>query len=432
MILKNFKTNLIVLMISLLSVFSFVSLVRPGYFPMHDDMQVMRLYQLEKCFADGQIPCRWVPDQGYGYGYPQFNFYSPLPYYVMYVFRLVGFSLLACVKIGFILSLFLSALAMFALGRWLWGNIGGSVSALLYLYAPYRAMDVYNRGAMAEAWAFVFLPLIFLGIGRWVVKKRWQDLALLSFGLMGLFLSHNVTTLITIPFGLAWAVIWLVKEKKWSAVKGLALAGFLGLGLAAFFVLPAFLEKKFVHVETMLMGYFNYLAHFVSVEQLFFSPRWGYGSSVLGPNEQVFLGAGVFHWLFGLMGLGYGWLFYKKDKKSFSHWLAFFLAVSFLVTVTFSHQISSFAWQKLSFLKWLQFPWRFLTLAVFFESMLAGFVFSLVKNRRGRLVTAGLVVGLVMITGAAYFYPLKWIRITDAQKLSGENWEEQQKISIFD
>src|SRR5258706_12575615 len=53
-----------------------------GYFNMHDDLQMMRQLEMEKCFADGQVPCRWVPDMGYGYGFPFFIFYLPLPYYV--------------------------------------------------------------------------------------------------------------------------------------------------------------------------------------------------------------------------------------------------------------------------------------------------------------------------------------------------------------
>ncbi|MDO8658737.1 MAG: hypothetical protein Q7K55_08400, partial [Candidatus Levybacteria bacterium] len=51
------------------------------YFTHHDDVQVIRLYEMDKCFKDQQIPCRWVPDLGGVYGYPLFNYYAPLPYY---------------------------------------------------------------------------------------------------------------------------------------------------------------------------------------------------------------------------------------------------------------------------------------------------------------------------------------------------------------
>ena len=79
--------------------------MRPGFFSMYDDMQVIRLQQMDKCVKDGQIPCRWAPDLGYGYGYPLYQYYAPLPYYVMETFHLLGFSLINSVKIGFILTI---------------------------------------------------------------------------------------------------------------------------------------------------------------------------------------------------------------------------------------------------------------------------------------------------------------------------------------
>ena len=50
-------------------------------FTHHDDVEMIRLYEMDQCFKDHQIPCRWVPDLGGIYGYPLFNYYAPLPYY---------------------------------------------------------------------------------------------------------------------------------------------------------------------------------------------------------------------------------------------------------------------------------------------------------------------------------------------------------------
>src|SRR3989344_391723 len=131
------KTKISFLILLLLFIIpSFKALIRPGYFPMHDDMQAMRLLQMDRCIKDGQIPCRWVPDMGYGYGYPQFNYYPPLPYYIMEVLHLGGLSFLGSVKAGFILSIVFSAFAMFFLVKLLFGDWAGLVSAVFYAYAP--------------------------------------------------------------------------------------------------------------------------------------------------------------------------------------------------------------------------------------------------------------------------------------------------------
>jgi hypothetical protein len=45
----------------------------------------------------------------------------------------------------------------------------------------------------------------------------------------------------------------------------------LGIGLAAFFTLPVLFERQYVHIESMVGGYFDYRQHFVDIKQLFFS-----------------------------------------------------------------------------------------------------------------------------------------------------------------
>src|SRR3989344_7252510 len=156
-----FKKIAILVLLLIVSLPSFISLLKPGYFPMHDDIQAMRLLQMDKCLKDGQLPCRWVPDMGFGYGYPQFNYYAPLPYYIMEIFHLTGVGYLDSVKLGFALSLLVGTLGMYLLASSLWGRVGGVLSAVFYTYAPYKAVDIYVRGAMGEAWALAILPYLF-------------------------------------------------------------------------------------------------------------------------------------------------------------------------------------------------------------------------------------------------------------------------------
>ena len=79
----------IVLALSLPSIFP---LMQKGYFPMHDDTQVARVISMTRAIQDGQFPVRSVKDLGYGFGYPLYNFYGPLPYYVGSFFSLIGYS----------------------------------------------------------------------------------------------------------------------------------------------------------------------------------------------------------------------------------------------------------------------------------------------------------------------------------------------------
>ena len=90
---KSSKGKLFVLIVILIIIFPVIfRLIRPGFYSMYDDMQVIRLQQMDVCVRDGQIPCRWVPDLGLGYGYPLYQYYAPLPYYFMETVHLLGFS----------------------------------------------------------------------------------------------------------------------------------------------------------------------------------------------------------------------------------------------------------------------------------------------------------------------------------------------------
>src|SRR5450830_1316031 len=145
MLVKLFKNRFfwpILLIILIIPTFNF--LLKPGlYWNMHDDMQMVRQLEMEKCFQDGQIPCRWTPDLGYGYGFPLFNFYPPLPYLIGEPVRLLGLSFVSTVKLTALLQIILSAGFMYFLGLELVGPFGALLGALFYTYAPYHAVNVY-------------------------------------------------------------------------------------------------------------------------------------------------------------------------------------------------------------------------------------------------------------------------------------------------
>ncbi len=193
------------ILLFLIAIPSFWYLLGSGYFSMHDDLQISRLYQMDLCFRDGQIPCRWVPDMGYGYGYPLFNYYPPLPYYLGQIFHLLGFSYIYSIKLLFILGLFFSSIFAYLLGRELWGKYGGMATAVFYLYAPYHAVDVYVRGALNEFLGLVLFPAVFWAVFKIVKENKKIFIIALAFFFGLLLLSHNLMAFFITPFLIAWA-----------------------------------------------------------------------------------------------------------------------------------------------------------------------------------------------------------------------------------
>jgi len=146
----------------------------------------------------------------------------------------------------------------------------------------------------------------------------------------------------------------------------------------------------------------------------------------------VSLSTGQVHWAFALLALVLSFVSYKKNKKlSILVWT---LSVLELFVLFMMHQKSSFIWEKLNFLTWLQFPWRFLVDSVFLLSVLSGISINLVSkiNKKLSLALGILAIILVIILHGGFFQPREWLNISDAEKFSGASWEKQLTISIFD
>lgn len=415
----------------------FISLVRPGFFPMQDDLQAFRVHQMYECFKDYQIPCRFVPDAGYQYGYPQFNYYPPSVYYLGATLHLLGFQIIDSVKILFILGYILSALTMYLMLRSLVPIWPALVGSLLYSYIPYKAVEVYVRGALSEFWALVIFPLIFWSIVRLIRSGKLQYLLWLALSTGGLLLTHNLMSMIFLPLALIWGLTWLYLEKRWDLLPKLTLGALLGVGLASFFTLPVVFEGQYVHIESLLGGYFDYRQHFVDLEQLFISNHWGFGSSYLGPGDDLSLSTGQIQALLSMAGLLAVPLVSRKQPKLALVYLGVFFLEMLVLFLT--HQRSSFIWEYVGILSWLQFPWRLLADSIFLLATLSALTVYFIelleiKLRRVKLsvIVGVLAVGLAIYLHLPFFQPKDWLTLTDQEKFSGYLWEKQLTISIFD
>lgn len=443
-------------------------LFQEGYFLMHDDLQMMRQLEMEKCFLDGQIPCRWVPDMGYGFGFPLFNFYPPLPYLIGQGIRLLGFSFVATVKLNFALALIGSGIGMYFLAKEFFGRAGGVLSAIFYIWAPYHSVEIFVRGAMNENWALVWFPFIFLLAYKLIRSNKENTnkyLILLSLAWFGLFTSHNLMVMIFTPLFGVW-ILFLLFLYGYKRLPSLVFSGIFAFALAAFFTLPALLENGYTHVQSQLQGYFEYSAHFVTLNQLFLSRFWGYGGSAWDTfNDEMSFSIGHFHWVISLVivivALFKTFAVFRRgvQKKSLISELrkhpillfTFYILLAGWFAAFMAHGRSTFIYERVSQLQFVQFPWRFLTLVIFTFSFaigviprifarlksvripIIGFVLAIVGSVSQTIVLALLVVALVIFNWH-FFLPFsgKMGPLTDEDKFSGVAWELQQAGGAWD
>ncbi len=395
--------------------FAIRALLVPGFFTMHDDEQIARLYDLHSSFTAGQIPPRWVSHLGFGYGYPLFNFYPPFVYYAGEVFYLLGFSLINATKIVMALGFLLSALFMYLWVRNRYGALAGIVSAILYTYAPYHGVDLYVRGAFAEFFSFVWIPAIFWAMDLAMKKKSYGWAITAGIFLAFLVLTHSLTAFAFLPFYAGYILLLCFENKHdiRQAMYIVFISGVFALGLSAYFWLPSLLEKKYTLVDQILTKELaDYTIHFVYPQQLWSSP-WGYGGSVAGPNDGLSLQVGKIHLLVPIFSLfGIIFLFLKQKKITVSLIILCFFFFSLFMTLTFSQGV----WKALQPLSYIQFPWRFLVFSVTFASFLGGFLISLIRKYLPRNIAYGMciiIAGSAILLIARYFHPAKYLAVTD-------------------
>lgn len=396
---------LVLLLVILLVIPTLVPFFRSDFFYTQDHIFIARIHQMSTALADGHFPVRWAPDLRAGE--PLFNFYAPLPYYLGGIMVLFGVDFITSAKILFILSSTLSAITMYVLCQQLFNRQAAILAAIFYTYAPYRAVDIYVRGALSEAISFIFFPVIFYFALQVSKKISPGNLCLLALSIAGLFLNHNVMTLIFLPFLLLWFGYLIWQERKGALLFYFLGALFLGIGLSSSFLLPALLERQFIQTAHLTSGYFDFRAHFVAIGQLF-SPSWGYGSSVWGLEDGISFQVGLTHWIILFLAC---WTLFLQRKKLFNSGINFrlpiFLSVGFLIALFATHNKSTFLWEMFDSAAFIQFPWRFLAIAIFFISILSGFVAANLP-KRAFIIYLILIFG-VILANFWYFKPQGYV-----------------------
>jgi len=395
------KKHFGIFVVLLLSFWAIKPLLIPGFFPMHDDTQVARVFEMGKMLGEGIFPVRWVPDLGYGYGYPIFNFYAPLAYYIGGVFILLGFDALIATKIMMGLGVLLSGIFMYFLAREFFGKLGGIVAGLFYIYAPYHAIDIYVRGDVAEFWAYAFIPLMLLGLYK-------RSILIGSIGFAGVILSHNLTAMMVTPFLIIVTLLncyIAYKNKNLFTIYHLPFTIFLGLTISAFYWFPALLEMKYTNVLSQIGGGADFRDHFVCIQQLWDS-TWGFGGSAAGCVDGLSFKIGKLHIIGSLIALVL--VFITTRNKNYNNYKYYILLAfaGFVISIFFTLEASKFIWEIIPAMDFFQYPWRFLILASFFSSLISGsLVLLLTRFKIKPYVTASVLVFFVLFFNTKLFVP---------------------------
>lgn len=390
-----FKKNFGVLIVIFLGFLPLIPLMFPGLPLTHDGQDhVARIANFYLSLSEGNIIPRWAANLNWGYGHPILMFLYPFPSYMTSAVHFFGFSFVDSLKIVFGLSFVLSGVFMYMWVRNLVGEKAGVVAGVLYMFAPYRFVDLYVRGAIGEHVAFLFVPLVFYAIFKVAQNKKKNNLypILLSISVAGLILSHNAISIMFLPLIILYCIlhIFFSKNRRNLSLYYIIFIS-IGFGLSTFFLVPAFLEGKYT-LRDIVTGNNEYSGRFVSLFD-YINLNWSFGGSD-SLSKQI----GTVQ----LAAVALSLFFLKKTKGIIKFTSVSFLAI-FILALFIMLPESNFIWQTVSTLQKFQFPWRFMTLIVFLTAFLSAIPLALIKNRKVSIALCGIYCLLALLLYFPYY-----------------------------
>lgn len=382
---------------------------------------LVRTYELVANLRAGVFPARWMPDAAYGLGYPFFNFYAALPYYLAAAIHAAGIDLINAIKLTQTLGMFAAALAMWLFARRMLSPWGSALAASAYALAPFHLVNVYVRGdSLSEFWAFVWYPLILWAVNQTVNASErrqtvWAGLAL-ALSLSGLLLTHNVSAVLFAPFIVIYSLALLIRQSRqadqfapalFRGAIALMLPALLALALSAWFWLPALGEAGAAQLGEQTTGYFNYANHFRAGNLVQRTLAFDYTANesgdafAMGLVQVVLVVLGSAVWLFKVASAP------NKDPGLANLFSPILMLSLFGLSTFLMLPASAFIWEHAPLLKLAQFPWRMLSVQAVFASVLIGGISTLERPdprsgvNQSPLFTVATLCALLLLAGSA-------------------------------
>jgi hypothetical protein len=341
-------------------------------------------------WREGILYPRWAEWANWGFGEPRFIFYPPGSWMVGAALgRVLPWRAVPGVFLWLVLVA--AGMAMWSLAReWLPAPYA-TVAALLFAVNPYHLVIVYYRSDFAELMAGAFLPLTVWGALR-VARSEWRCLPLLAAAFAGMWLSDAPAAVIaTYALALSLLVACVThRSLRPLAAGAIGMAG--GFGLAAFYILPAAREQRWVQIAQVVADNLGPARNFLFTRSN--------DPDFVAFNRKVSYVAVALVLVTVLAAIPVARK--RRDCDVFR-----VLAVLALVSIGLMMPFTNFVWRLLPELRFVQFPWRWLdVLALAF----AGFVAMAMSqaSRRGLAWTGGAAVFVAIGVGATAMVRTAW------------------------
>jgi hypothetical protein len=348
----------------------------------HDfDFHLLSWMEVARAWHSGIAYPHWVQDANFGAGEPRLIFYPPASWLLGGLLgTILGWH--AAPVLFVLLALLGAGGSMYLLAREWAPPVAAGFAACLYIANPYAMFVAYERSALAELLAAAWFPLMIL----FALRTR-SSIALLGLSVAALWLTNSPAAVMGSYLLAVLALgMWIVEDRPWPALRatgGVAL----GLGLAAFYIIPAAFEQRWVQIDRAIIPGMRVEDSFLFAhtqnafhDQVLWTASWIFVAEVAVASIAAYL----------------AWRTRSGGRPRMV--LTALLPILLLLQLPASYLI----WKHAPHLKFLQFPWRWTVALSVVTCLLAGMAVK--KIHRGTAMLAILVIAAMAVGGGLLFF----------------------------
>ncbi len=350
----------------------------------HDtDFHLQNWIEVVASWHQGILYPHWALSPNYLAGEPRFIFYPPLSWLLggllglllPWRFATLAFTLIALLGAGF---------GFRAMAREWMPVENANLAACLYVANPYMLFAAYERGAMAELLAAAWLPLLVL----YGLRQR-RAMIPLAFCIATIWLTNAPAAVMGCYMLAALVAVASLQEKSWRLAVRVVIAVPLGLGLAAFWLVPAVYEQRWVEINRAIGPLMSVDSSFLFgwVDPSRFPPDETFG--VMFHNHVLWKVSWISVSLMAATGLAA--LFARRRRSPL--WTP--LVVVAVAICILQLRWSAAVWRLIPKLLFLQFPWRWMAVLGLIFAMLAGLALKEHAQPRRALSLSALLISLL-------------------------------------
>lgn len=387
----------VILGLSLIFLVSSLGVFAPGQILGHDlYFHLARIKGMAEAVMTGEFPVKMQPEWFNGYGHPVSVFYGDILLYIPAILYMLSVPLEICYRFFVLLiNLGTTLISYFCFKHISRDKYAGVACTAVYMLSTVRIINVYLRAAVGEYSAAMFLPLIAVAIWKILMEdtgsKNYQkNCVILSLGMTGIIQTHMISLEMT---GIFLIIVCLCnikrifrKETFATLFKSVIMTLLINMG----FFIP-FLDYSRENLQIFSERDFYGIQGFgLSLYELFSVNTVGVGKAnipVMGLKDRIPVSLGFT----GLLVLALALCRMLKSEPGGDRRRCGLAQTLGFTGIALGLATCYFPWNYLADMKLfrnvvfsIEFPWRFLTIAMVFVSMAAGLALS--DSKRGKVV----------------------------------------------